>query len=69
MSDFFKESGKPFAVAANKFDKLKKSEQQKNLAVIRETLGLEENIPLIAFSAETGEGRDALLAFVQHGIE
>jgi hypothetical protein len=37
--------------------------------VIRETLGLEENIPLIAFSAETGEGRDALLAFVQHGIE
>jgi len=69
MSDFFKESGKPFAVAANKFDKLKKSEQQKNLAVILETLGLEENIPLIAFSAETGEGRDALLAFVQHGIE
>lgn len=64
MADCFQKSGRPFAVAANKFDKLKKSEQEPNLVRIREALHLTSDTPLIAFSAETGLGRDKLLAFV-----
>ena len=67
MADCFRRSGKPFAVAANKFDKLKKSERASSLAEIRETLSLEDSVPVFAFSAETGEGRDALLGFVTDG--
>ena len=49
-------------VVANKLDKLKKSEIEPNLALIRETLGLPEEVPVIPFSAEKGQGRDLLLA-------
>ena len=61
MADYFKSSGKPFVVVANKMDKLKKSEIEPNLACIRETLTLPETVELIPFSAENGLGREALL--------
>ena len=61
MADYFKASGKPFVVVANKMDKLKKSEIEPNLACIRETLTLPEEIELIPFSAENGLGREQLL--------
>ena len=62
MAAFFQQSGRPFAVVANKLDKLKKSEIEPNLALIRETLSLTEETVLIPFSAEKGQGREALLA-------
>ncbi len=62
MAEWFKNSGKAFVVAANKLDKLKKSEIEPNLALIRETLGLPETVPVIPFSAEKGQGREQLLA-------
>ena len=62
MVQWFQQSGCPFLVLANKLDKLKKSEIEPNLAMIRETLSLGEEIPLIPFSAETGQGRETLLA-------
>ncbi len=61
MADYFKASGKPFVVVANKLDKLKKSEVEPNLACIRETLTLPEEVELIPFSAENGLGREQLL--------
>ena len=61
MADYFKASGKPFVVVANKMDKLKKSEIEPNLACIHETLTLPETVELIPFSAENGLGREALL--------
>ena len=61
MADFFKDSGRPFVVVANKLDKCKKSEIEGNLACIRETLGLPEDCRLIPFSAEKGTGRDELV--------
>lgn len=62
MAEWFKASGKPFAVAANKLDKLKKSEIEPNIALIRETLGLNENTTVIPFSAEKGQGREELVS-------
>ena len=61
MGNWFKETGRPFVVVANKLDKLKKSEIEPNLQRIRDTLELDESVKVIPFSAEKGEGRDALL--------
>ena len=60
-AEYFKSSGRPFVVVANKLDKLKKTEVEPNLALIRQTLALPENVRLIPFSAEKGTGRDELL--------
>ena len=64
MAEFFKSSGRPFAVVANKLDKLRKSEIEPNLARIRETLELDESVKLIPFSAEKGDGRQELLELI-----
>ena len=62
MGEWFKQSGKPFLVVANKLDKLRKSEIEPNLARVRETLELPDNVKVIAFSAEKGDGRQELLS-------
>lgn len=64
MANWFLESGCPFVVVANKLDKLKKSEYAPNLAVIRRDLALPESVPVIPFSAEKGDGRDALVKVI-----
>ena len=64
MARWFKESGRPFAVVANKLDKLRKSDILPNLARIRETLELEEAVKVIPFSAEKGDGRQELLDLI-----
>ena len=62
MADWFKHSGCRLVVVANKLDKLKKSEIEPNMQQIRETLALPEQVLLIPFSAEKGQGRELLLA-------
>ena len=61
MAKYFQGSERPWVVVANKLDKLKKSEVEPNLALIRETLALDPQTPLIPFSAEKGTGREDLL--------
>ena len=65
MADWFRSTGKPLIVAANKFDKLKKSEYEERLADIRATLGLDGDSPLLPVSAQTGTGRGELLAMLE----
>ena len=62
MANWFKATQCPIVVVANKIDKLKKSEIEPNMALIRETLELPENVKIIPFSAEKGDGRDALMS-------
>lgn len=69
MAQVFLSSGKPFLVAANKLDKLKKSEIAGNAQLIRETLALPDTVSLILFSAEKGNGRDELLGKIMHHLE
>lgn len=64
MADFFKQTGRPFVIVANKLDKCKKSEIEGNLACIRETLELPEACQVIPFSAEKGTGRDELVRII-----
>ena len=64
MADYFKATGRPFAVVANKLDKLKKSEIDPNMTLIRETLALDESVKLIPFSAEKGAGKEDLICLI-----
>lgn len=61
MAQWFAATGCPVTVVANKCDKLKKSEVEPNMAVIRETLPLPEDTSYILFSAEKGTGREQLM--------
>lgn len=69
MADYFKSTNRPWAVVANKLDKLKKSEWEPNLALIRETLELPEDVRLIPFSAEKGTGKEELLRLILEHME
>lgn len=69
MARWFLDSGCPFAVVANKMDKLKKSELVPNLQLIRQDLELPDNCPVIPFSAEKGDGRDALVKLILDTVE
>ena len=68
MARFFIDSGYPFVVVANKLDKLKKSEIEPNLKVIREDLELPEDCQVIPFSAEKGTGRDDLVKIILNTV-
>ena len=69
MARWFLDSGCPFVVLANKKDKLKKSELEPNLKIIREDLELPDDCPVIPFSAEKGDGRDALVKLILDTVE
>ena len=64
MHAWFRESGCPEIIVANKLDKLKKSQVEPALALIRETLELAEEDVLLPFSAEKGTGREALISLL-----
>ena len=64
MAQWYRDASCPFVVVANKLDKLKKREIESNLLTIRETLGLDESVKLIPFSAEKGEGKQELLDLI-----
>ncbi len=61
MAQWFAAAECPLVIVANKADKLKKSEIEPNLALIRTTLSLPYEVPVVLFSAEKGTGRDALM--------
>lgn len=64
MCEWFRESGCPMIVVANKLDKLKKKEIEPNLQQIRQTLQLTEQTPLVPFSAEKGDGKTEVLRLI-----
>ena len=64
MARWFLDSGCPFVVVANKLDKVKKSQIEGNIAVIRQDLELPDECPVIPFSAEKGTGRDELVKLI-----
>ena len=69
MHDWFRQSGCPEIIVANKLDKLKKSQVEPALQLIRETLELTEGDALVPFSAEKGEGKEALIRLMTEAVE
>ena len=64
MHRWFRESGCPEIIVANKLDKLKKSQVEPALQLIRETLELTEADILVPFSAEKGTGKEELISLL-----
>ena len=60
MAGWFRDTGCPVITVDNKLDKLKKSQVEPNLSVIRERLSIPKEAELIPFSAERGDGRETL---------
>lgn len=69
MHGWFRESGCPEIIVANKLDKLKKSQVEPALSLIRETLELTDEDILIPFSAEKGMGKDELIGLLNKACE
>ncbi len=69
MCEFFRATGCPMIVVANKVDKLKKSQIGPSMDVIRETLGLSEEDALVPFSAEKGDGKDQVISLLMSACE
>lgn len=65
MAQYFMDTDCAMVVVANKKDKLKKSEYEPNVARIRETLELPDEVPVVLFSAEKGDGREELLEIIK----
>ena len=61
------EKNLPVLIVATKADKLSKSEQKKNLSVIKNSLGIDEN-SLLPYSSKTGEGRLYLLDVIENSL-
>ena len=70
MLDFLLQTGLPFTVVLTKSDKLNKTEREKRLAAFKEELAfLPEDIEVIPFSAEKGEGVDRIRAIIEEIAE
>ena len=52
-------------IIATKLDKIKRSQIQKNLKIVREGLGVQPGTTIIPFSAETKQGRDEIWELIR----
>ena len=68
MAEYFKNASRPFVVAANKLDKLNKSEIAASLAGIRRVLSLTDDTAVIPMSSVKGTGRGELLAAIEKSL-
>ena len=69
MHEWFRQTGCPEIIVANKLDKLKKSQVEPALALIRETLELGPEDILVPFSAEKGIGKEELIGLLNQACE
>jgi GTP-binding protein len=65
MVDFLIEHEFPFVVLLTKSDKLNRTQYAERLGKIREELGCDEELVVIPFSSETGEGVEAVRALIE----
>ena len=64
MLDFLVDQELPFVMVLTKIDKLSSRQRQERLEAFRRELPFGEELTLLPFSAETGEGREALCEII-----
>ncbi len=70
MMRFLKEAGLPFIVAATKSDKLNKTQYKERVEGLKNELSeFGEELVIIPFSSEKGEGTDALKSYIESVLE
>ena len=65
MYDWIKRHGYQPIIIATKLDKIKRSQIQKQMKIIRTSLGMGKDDILIPFSAETKQGREEIWALIE----
>lgn len=65
MINFLIDSGIPFVVVLTKADKLSKNQRAERRAALMNELPCAEDITIIEFSAQTGEGADEIRAIIE----
>lgn len=68
LIEWLKAFGNDYLIVVTKADKLSRNELNKQAAVIRKTLGIEQR-DLVFFSAKTGEGKDAVWREIRKKVE
>lgn len=68
MYEWILNQGYQPVIIATKLDKIKKSQIQKQLKVLRQGLGLVNGTTIIPFSAQTKQGRDEIWQFVDREV-
>ena len=69
MARLFKSAQCRLVIAANKIDKVKSSEKDRNMTIIRKTLELSGDTEIIPISAEKGTNREMLLASIDSAVK
>lgn len=70
MMRFLKEAGLPFIVAATKSDKLNKTQYKERVEGLKNELSeFGDELVIIPFSSEKGEGTDALKSYIESAVE
>ena len=65
MIDFLIENQFPFVIVLTKADKLKKTERERRLAALQQEVPCADQIRMIPFSAQTGEGVDQVREIIE----
>lgn len=69
MINFLIDSEIPFIIVLTKADKLKKTEREKRREAFRTEIPCYDDITVIEFSAETGEGADEIRSIINEIVE
>jgi GTP-binding protein len=69
MYDWIVDNGYQPVIICTKLDKIKRSQVQKNLKQIREKLNLVPGTKMIAFSAQTKQGRDEIWRLIDESLD
>ena len=69
MYDWILRNGYQPIIIATKLDKIKRSQLQKQIKLIRETLEVEKDTIVIPFSAETKQGREEIWNLIESLVE
>lgn len=69
MYEFIKSTGFKPVIIATKLDKIKRSQLAANVKVIRNKLKLENDVPVIPFSATTKQGREEIYEVMESFID
>ena len=69
MVQWLRDEAMPFCLVATKIDKLGQSKRAPALRTIVGELKLPRTQPVVPYSSETGEGREALFAWIRQALE
>ena len=68
MVQWLVEERLPFCLVPTKMDKLRQSERRRALVGLVHSLNVPASQPMVPYSSRTGEGREALLDWLQHTL-